>query len=86
MTFVAVNADGTEVIGNDLIRGYYDGYHSLNLESDYFPVDEDTYTHYVSPHLNLEEEIVDVAVVLPKGTIAKLIGKKLTFQDKPVKL
>lgn len=86
MAWLAVNKDGSEVIGNSLIKAYYTNKNSLVLKGDYFNMDENKYTHYVDPYYNPDEGVEDVSIVLPTGTIEKLIGRKLTWQDEPVEI
>lgn len=44
MALVAVNKNGTEVIADNLVRGYYTSKGSLVLEGDYFNMDNSKYT------------------------------------------
>lgn len=62
MAQVAVNKDGTEVIGLELVR---------HLGFDWFPPYDGTLKH---------------VIYLPKGSIKKLIGRDLTWEDEPVTL
>ena len=86
MALLAVNKDGTEVIGNSLIKAYYTNKNSLVLEGDYFNMDKTRYTHYVDPYYNPDEGVEDVSIVLPAGSIEKLIGRKLTWEDEPIEI
>lgn len=86
MAYVAVNMDGTEVIGDNLVRGYYTKRGSLVLEGDYYRMDESKYTEWVYPYYNPDEGVENIAVVLPTGTIEKIIGRTLTFNDGPVEI
>ena len=87
MALVAVNKNGTEVIGETLVRAYYEGrYHSLIVEGDYFNMDNSRYTDYVSPWQNENGGWDDVSVELPQGTIFKILGRQLTFDDGPVEI
>ena len=45
----------------------------------------DPYDRY-SFHYNDDESWYDSAIFLPKGSIKKLIGKDLTWEDEPVEL
>lgn len=82
MAQVAVNKNGTEIIGDYLVRGYYNKYGSLVIEGDYFNMDESRYTEYVYPYQNSDTGgWEDIAIELPQGTIEKIIGRRLTFED-----
>lgn len=86
MAYLAVNKDGTEVIGNYLIKAYYTKSGSLVCKGDYYRMNEDNYTLYVDPYENPDEGTQDVSVALPKGSIKKLIGRELNWNDEPVEL
>ena len=86
MAWLAVNIDGSEVIGNILIKAYYTNKNSLVLKGDYYNMDETKYTDYVDPYYNPDEGVEDVSIKLPAGTIEKLIGRKLTWEDEPVEI
>lgn len=86
MALVAVNKNGTEVIADNLVRGYYTKNGSLILKGDYFNMDESKFTHWIAPYYNPDEGCEDIAVGLPKGSIKKLIGRELTWDDEPVEL
>lgn len=85
MAQVAVNRDGTEIIGENLVRAYYEGRRNyLVLEGDYFNMDDSRYTDYVTPWPNECGGWDDVSIELPNGTIEKIVGRTLTFEDGPV--
>lgn len=86
MAELAVNKDGSEVIAEYLVRGYWNRNNSLILKGDYFSQDETLFTNWVFPVESVEGGWEDYAVEIPKGTIFKLIGKNLTFEDEPVRL
>lgn len=86
MAVVAVNKDGCEVIADNLVRGYYTSKNSLILEGDYFNMNDSNYTHWIAPYYNPDEGVEDISVELPKGSIKKLIGRELTWEDEPVEL
>lgn len=86
MALVAVNKNGTEVIADNLVRGYYTSKGSLVLEGDYFNMDNSKYTNWIAPYYNPDEGVEDISVEIPKGTIEKLTSRKLTWDDKPVEL
>lgn len=86
MAQVAVCKDGREVIADNLVRGYYTKKGSLILEVDYYNMNDSNYTHWIAPYYNPDEGCEDVSVTLPKGTIKKLIGRELTFEESPVEI
>lgn len=86
MAQVAVCKNGKEVIADYLTRGYYTSGNSIVLEGDYFNMDDSKYTHWISPYYNPDEGFEDISVKLPKGTIRKLIGRELTFEESPVEI
>ena len=78
MAYVAVNKDGGEVIGDELERCKWGKHFWLvvsNKEDGLF---------WCSLYDDPDEGRVNVAVDLPKGTIKKLIGRELTWDDEPV--
>lgn len=87
MAQVAVNRDGTEIIGENLVRAYYEGrYKSLVVEGDYFNMDDSRYTDYVTPWQNECGGWDNISIELPNGTIEKIIGRTLTFEDGPIEI
>lgn len=86
MALVAVNKNGTEVIADNLVRGYYTSKGSLVLEGDFFNMDNSKYTHWIAPYYNPDEGCEDISVQLPKGSIKRLIGRELTWDDEPAEL
>lgn len=50
MALVAVNKNGTEVIADNLVRGYYTSKGALVLEGDYFNMNDSKYTHWIAPY------------------------------------
>ena len=84
MAWVAVNKDGTEVIGENLQRARYKNYFLQPIDSYRFPVSEATEWAYV--YDDLDNGYQNIAIELPKGTIKKLIGKELSWEDEPVEL
>ena len=75
MAYVAVNKDGGEVIGETLIR--VDSFWEYPVEA---LVHIDPYDYSAGT----EWGYVDGSTILPKGTIKKLIGRELTWDDEPV--
>ena len=86
MALVAVNKNGTEVIADNLVRGYYTSNGSLILEGDYFNMDNSKYTHWIAPYYNPDEGVEDISVEIPKGIIERLIGRALAWNNEPVEL
>ena len=86
MAQVAVNKDGTEVIGESLHKAYYKNISLLSVEGDYGIKNQDIFDRYVSIICNIDGCREDISVELPKGTIFKLIGRELTFEDGAVEL
>lgn len=83
MAWLAVNKDGSEVIGNSLLRA------KCVEEGDYNSVemaDKTTGHFWCDPFSDSEWGVMDSSVILPKGTIKKLIGHELTWEDNPVEL
>lgn len=73
MAQVAVNKDGSEVIGIRLERfGYNDNGSLIRMGTQGF--------------CWKDMEIVERSYYLPKGSIKKLIGRDLTWEDEPVTL
>ena len=86
MAQVAVNKNGPEVVADNLVRGYYTSNGSLVLEGDYFNMNDSKYTHWIAPYYNPDEGVEDISVELPKGTIERLLGRALTWDNEPVEL
>lgn len=86
MAYLAVNKDGSEMIAEHLVRGYWNRNNSLILLGDYFKQDERLFTNWVFPVESVEGGWEDYAVKLPKGTIKKLTGIEMTWEDNPVEL
>lgn len=71
MAFVAVNKDNSEVL------------------YDFKPVRERNFNEFWVAQYLIREGTVNIKpqeIEVPKGTIEKLIGKKLTWEDEPVEL
>lgn len=70
MAFVAVNKDGSELITSP------------------FPPERELefYEFWQESKSGCSYNIIPQTIALPKGTIEKLIGKKLTWEDEPVEL
>ena len=71
MAYVAVNKDGSEVI------------------YDFLPIREPNFNEFWMAQYKVFKDgwtIDPQEVGLPKGSIEKLIGKKLTWEDEPVEL
>lgn len=79
MAQVGVNKDGTEVIGKYLSRGNEDFgsvYETNKIEGKIW------FSIYNDPDWGMQ----NIAIPLPKGTIKKLIGRELTWEDEAVTL
>lgn len=84
MAVVAVNKDGTEVIGEELIRCGFDKHHWFTPKRYLSKDEEATIWGYV--YDDPDEGFRDISIELPNGTIKKLIGRELTWEDEPVEL
>lgn len=79
MVQVAVNRDGSEVIGDDLFRAIE--------QSDMIQIsDKINGEFWASTIPHPDWGLLNISLILPKGSIKKLIGKELTWNDEPVKL
>ena len=85
MAYVAVNKNGTEVIGNGLCRCGYSNYGSIITQDDY-PRSSIPLIKWCDIYYNPDEGLENHAIELPKGSIKKLIGRELTWIDEPVEL
>lgn len=77
MSQVAVNKDGTEVIGEYLIRG---------TNSWIYPVEKLSYKDWFDFSAGTEWTEEDLSIKLPKGSIKKLTGKDITWDNEPIEL
>lgn len=80
MVEVAVNKDGSEVIGEYLFRAKGSGYDLTDAYS------KDDGEFWMSLYNDPDDGWRNIAIKLPKGTIKKLIGRELTWEDEPVEL
>ena len=81
MAYLAVDKDGTEWISDDiLIRWPYIEKEDKRIKTRKQILTKDDQYAWVWPY-NTEEG--GQLVRLPKGSIEKLIGKKLTWEDEP---
>lgn len=89
MTWLAVNKDGSEVCSNNKLFKHHEVTTELieafGKEYEHFFKEEDQWCdsfsneyYYTVPKFR--------GVVLPKGTINKLIGRELTWNDEPVEI
>lgn len=85
MAYVAVNKDGSEVIGDSLIRCCYNKRGTLITSGDY-GCNGIEWTEWCDCYYNPDEGPENHAIQLPKGSIKKLIGKELTWNDEPIEL
>lgn len=86
--WLAVNKDGSEVCSRnelfrhheaatELVKRFGEGYEHCLKKEDHW-CDDFSNGHYSVPRF--------WGVVLPKGTIKKLIGRELTWSDEPIKI
>lgn len=80
MVEVAVNKNGSEVIGEYLFRAKRNSYYELTDAS------KDDGEFWMSLYNDPDDGWKNIAITLPKGTIKKLIGRDLTWEDNPVEL
>lgn len=85
MAVVAVNKDGTEVIGESLVRCKYDKHYWI-VPSGYYNLNKEQTSFWACIYDNPDEGFEDIAIELPNGSIKKLIGRELTWDDEPVEL
>lgn len=89
MVWVAVDKDGTEKIFNSIPmrRNQYRSHvfiHSLLRQLPYTKNQRNKWAaHWSSDEA---DPFPEGAIVLPKGTIKKLIGKDLNWNDEPIEL
>lgn len=98
--WVAVDKDGTEVCSNVHLGRYSDYIKAWNKidrnkgvrEEDLFDEADEKYCYWTDESSNYNTEIYDgvecfnTVVYLPQGTIEKLTGKKLTWDDNPIEI
>lgn len=72
MGYLAVNKDGSEIISRHLPE-------RSDLSNEW--VDLYEYTNCGG-----NQNDIEIQIELPQGTIKKLIGKELTWNDEPIKL
>lgn len=86
MAVVAVNKNGTEVIGDSLVRCRLDKHFWIESSSDYRYLNKDNTDFWACIYNNPDEGYENIAIELPKGSILKLTGKELTWNDEPIEL
>jgi hypothetical protein len=86
MAYLAVNKDGTEVIGESLVRCRLNKHHWIEPCSDYRNLNKENTDFWACIYDNPDGGYENIAIVLPKGTIMKLIGRELSWDDEPVEL
>lgn len=78
MAYLAVNPDGKEyAFHNEPVR-------VINKQNESYNHWEDRETYDFIRGVTTSAS--DYKILLPKGTIKKIIGKNLTWKDKPVKM
>nr|DAF67739.1 MAG TPA: hypothetical protein [Caudoviricetes sp.] len=86
MAVVAVNKDGTEVIGDSLVRCRFDKHDWLDPITDHNRLTKEDMSFWVDLYDDSDGYYVNTSVELPKGSIKKLTGKELTWNDEPIEL
>ena len=86
MASLAVNKDGTEVIGDSLVRCRYNRHFRIEPSSFYGYLNKENTDFWACIYDNPDEGFEDIAIELPRGIIKKLIGRNLTWEDEPVEL
>lgn len=86
MAQVAVNKDGTEVIADRLERCMDKDWRIYPSGLCRIPMEKcDVWGDYIDED-GAAVGWINVSVILPKGSIKKLIGRDLTWEDEPVEL
>lgn len=86
MAKVAVNKNGTEVIAEELTRCGYDSRERILINDGYYTPPFNLYTKWACLYDDPDEGFQDISIELPKGSIKKLIGRDLTWEDDAVEL
>ncbi|WP_373731235.1 fructan hydrolase [Bacteroides heparinolyticus] len=86
MAVVAVNKNGSEVMADSLVRCRLDKHFRIESSSDYSFLNKDNTDFWACIYDNPDEGYENIAIELPKGSIKKLIGRELTWEDNPVEL
>lgn len=85
MAQLGVNKNGTEVIGEELCRCGFTCRGRIILPGDR-GANENDFVAWCDVYDNLDEGIENHAIVLPRGSIKKLIGRELTWEDEAVEI
>lgn len=83
MAYLAVNKDESEYIFSEMPQRCGD---IIYDEDDVFPSGRSDEYFWGIENCGPYNDELDYGIELPKGTIELLIGKKLTWKDKPIKL
>lgn len=98
MAWLAVDKDGTEIISNYILKrnidianlNFIERICSINEEREYkngiqkwIPFISATEYHEIAGNGGIK---MDKPIAIPNGTIKKLIGRSLTWEDEPVEL
>lgn len=86
MAVVAVNKNGTEVIGDNLVRCRLNDHRWLEPCTEYRYLNKENTDFWACIYDNPDEGFEDIAIELPKGSILKLTGKELSWNDEPIEL
>ena len=82
--FFAVNIDGTEVCSNNNLFRYTEALNDLIERNENYRLYSDRPNVWCNTYSNGHFSVPKFeGTVLPKGTIEKLTGKNLTFNDNP---
>ena len=89
-TYLCVDKDGTEKITNSIpMRRQFRGKRILSVMFGMFTgnYSKNNWNKWCDGWSNNENDFLPFSgVILPKGFIEKMIGKKLTWEDEPFKL
>lgn len=84
MAYVAVDKDGTEKISDNCLKRFNKWIVWFGVMPKITP--KNTRNKWVDTWLSYPPYLEFQGVKLPKGSIAKLIGRTLTWDDEPVEL
>lgn len=84
MAYLTVNKDGTELISEEMLERWpYIEKEDRRIKNRKQILSKDDQYAWVWPYMSEDGGQV---VMLPKGSIEKLIGRKLTWEDEPYKM
>ena len=89
MAYIAVDKDGTEKVFNSIPirRNQYGSHVFIYSLLRHLPYTKNQRNKWAA-HWSTDEAdpLPEGAIILPKGSIKKLIGRELTWEDNPVEL